>query len=306
MALTLSSLGLVMNPQAWAKRTACALLCVAGALGSAPLLWGQRAPALPAPTSPAPPSTRAPLIAVLDMEAIGSSKAQASAMSDRLREELLKSGRYTLVNRDEMNAVLGEQALQQTGCTSGECAVQVGKVLGVRKLVTGRVTRIDDQHWLLSAQVVDVETGETVRAESLPYEGPYFSLLVTGITSLAAKLTGQPEGAAPPGPPRPGRLSGQDLAALFGQPVTLDVINIVDAGDWSIATARPDGTLAIEWQNGAKSGRADARWTLRGDRFCIQGRSVNGGRERCASDFVSLGGPDYRYTGMYGDKAWAV
>lgn len=150
-------------------------------------------PANPAPAPSGKSSSGKELIAVLDLDAVGSSKTEASAMSDRLREELLKTGKYTLVDRQQMEAVLGEQAFQQAGCTSAECAVKVGKVLGARKLVTGRVTKIDDQHWLLSANIIDVETAETLRSESLPHEGPYFSMLVTGIHTLALRLTGAEE-----------------------------------------------------------------------------------------------------------------
>ena len=157
------------------------------------------------------------LIAVLDLEAIGSDKVQASAMSDRLREELLKSGKYILVEREQMDAVLKEQAFQQAGCTSSECAVQVGKVLGVRKLVTGRVTKLDDRHWQLSANIIDVETAQTVSAESIRYQGDFFSLLDTGIGGLVAKLTaekpGQPAIAKAPAPPAPAVAPAQPAKA---------------------------------------------------------------------------------------------
>ncbi|HUJ75218.1 MAG TPA: CsgG/HfaB family protein [bacterium] len=159
----------------------------------APAAWAQPAPNPPA-GKPAPGKE---LVAVLDLEAVGSSAIEASAMSDRLRDELLKSGRMILVDRQEMNSVLKEQALQQTGCTSTECAVQVGKVLGVRRLVTGRITKIDARHWLLAASIIDVETAQVLRSETLPFEGEYFALLTAGIGRLGTALTGVPlSGAA--------------------------------------------------------------------------------------------------------------
>jgi TolB-like protein len=140
------------------------------------------------------------LVAVLELDAVGASKIEASAMTDRLREELLRSGKFTLVDRSQMQSVLDEQALQQTGCTTQECAVQVGKVLGVKKIVSGKVTKISDTQWLLAAQIVDVETAETLRAESLRYRGDYFSMLDEGIVTLVAKLStgvgGKPDMAA--------------------------------------------------------------------------------------------------------------
>ena len=64
-------------------------------------------PANPAPAPSGKSSSGKELIAVLDLDAVGSSKTEASAMSDRLREELLKTGKYTLVDRQQMEAVLG-------------------------------------------------------------------------------------------------------------------------------------------------------------------------------------------------------
>jgi hypothetical protein len=108
-----------------------------------------------------------------------------------------------------MEAVLNEQALQQAGCTSQECAVQVGQVLGVREIVTGRVTKITEEQWLVSAQMIDVETAETLRAESLRHRGDFFTMMDVTIVTLATKLSGAaaiarqpavPPAAAPPSP----------------------------------------------------------------------------------------------------------
>ncbi|HKI99299.1 MAG TPA: CsgG/HfaB family protein [bacterium] len=103
------------------------------------------------------------LIAVLDLEAVGSSQAEATALTERLREVLLKSQQFVLVDRSQMKAVLDEQALQQTGCTDEQCAVQVGQILGVRKIVSGRAVRAEQDIWLLSVMMVDVETAHSER-----------------------------------------------------------------------------------------------------------------------------------------------
>jgi hypothetical protein len=130
------------------------------------------------------------LIAVLDLDIQGATKEQGAALTDKLREELLKTGRFTLVDRSQLNAVLDEQALQQTGCTSQECAVQVGRVLGIRKIVTGKLTKVGENLWQVSTLMLDVETAETLRAESVLHEGSFVGLLTGGSAELAAKLSG--------------------------------------------------------------------------------------------------------------------
>src|SRR5262245_46761620 len=71
------------------------------------------------------------LVAVLAVEAVGATALQASALGERLEEELLNTRRFRLVNRQQSDKILEEQAFQQTGCTSQECAVKVGQILGV-------------------------------------------------------------------------------------------------------------------------------------------------------------------------------
>lgn len=169
-------------------RARVALVCALALVTSALPAWGQGT--TQPGTASADPNQKQ-LIAVLDVQAVGATATMASAMTDRLREEMLKTGRYTLVDRSQMNAVLNEQALQQTGCTSQECAVQVGQVLGVKRIVTGKVTRVEKNLWLLSGMLIDVETAQTLAAESVQYQGPFADLLSGGITLLAAKLSGE-------------------------------------------------------------------------------------------------------------------
>ncbi len=154
------------------------------------------------------------LVAVLDLEPVGAKRTESSAISDRLREELLNTGRFVLVNRDQMDSVLKEQALQQTGCTSSECAVQVGKILGVRKIIAGRLTRVDESLWLLAVILVDVETARTERAVSVSQEGKFLNLMTDGVEQLTAKLVGP----AAPSNKYGARQPAKDTAAALKPP----------------------------------------------------------------------------------------
>lgn len=144
----------------------------------------------------AQPSPERPLIAVLNLEPVGATDVEASALSDRLREELLRSGRFSLVERERLESVLEEQTIQQAGCQGKECVLQVGRVLGVSMIVTGRATKLGANSWQVSAQLIDVATAETKRAESVLFEGRLVDLLQQGVPNLAQKLTSQDIGAA--------------------------------------------------------------------------------------------------------------
>jgi TolB-like protein len=142
----------------------------------------------PNPPVPNPSSRSAESIAVMRFEAVGATPQEASAITDRMQEELLRPGTITLVDRSQIDAVLNEQAFQQTGCTTTECAVQVGRVLGARKLITGKITRLGASQWLVAASLIDVETAQTLRFESVPFEGTLFGLLGSVPPRLAGKL----------------------------------------------------------------------------------------------------------------------
>jgi hypothetical protein len=157
------------------------------------------------------------LVAVIDLDAAGATKIQAAALSDRLREELLATGRFRIVERGQMDKLLAEQALQQTGCTSQECAVQVGKVLGVRKMISGKASKIEDDLWLISCTLTDVETAETVKAVSLQHEGSFRSVLADGAAQLVAKLT---EGVAAG---RPVSKTGEAMLEVLNVPPDAEV-----------------------------------------------------------------------------------
>ena len=52
-------------------------------------------------------------IAVMDLKARGVDENTALILSDELRTELFKSGKYNVLNREDMKAILGEHAFQQ-------------------------------------------------------------------------------------------------------------------------------------------------------------------------------------------------
>ena len=81
-------------------------------------------------------------VAILQFDAANISEAEVGILTDRLSTELVKLGSFTVVERSQMEEVLKEQGLQQSGCTTSECAVEVGFLLGVDKMITGSIGRI--------------------------------------------------------------------------------------------------------------------------------------------------------------------
>ena len=130
-------------------------------------------------------------VAVLDFEGIGVSKDEARALSNRFGSEFmdLSKGRYTLVERQQMGEILEEQGLQQSGCVSSECAVEVGAALGAKFIVTGSVSKVGTI-FSVNARLLNVETSQILKSISHDQMGNIGILLTQGMREAAAKLLG--------------------------------------------------------------------------------------------------------------------
>ncbi len=141
--------------------------------------------ALPGQT---PAQQRKESIAVLDLEGRGISAIEAATLTDRMRSELVKTGAVTVVERGQMQTILAEQDFQMAGCTSDECAVQIGQMLGVTMMYSGSIGKIG-QTYTVDVRGVSVETGEIVNTMSRNYRGEIDGL-IQEIEKLSWELVG--------------------------------------------------------------------------------------------------------------------
>ncbi len=121
------------------------------------------------------PDTLMP-IAVLTMEAKGITQQESEILSERLRSALVQDGRYQVVERSQMETILEEQGFQQSGCTSNECLIEAGLILGVELMVGGSVGKIGDSY-AVDIRLFDVTTAEISRAVTRDYRGAIDGLL---------------------------------------------------------------------------------------------------------------------------------
>jgi curli biogenesis system outer membrane secretion channel CsgG len=106
-----------------------------------------------------------------------------------LRGELVQTGVFRVVETANMDKVLAEQAFQQTGCTSQECAVRLGKILNVKRMIVGSFGKLLGRY-ILSVRIVSVESGEVVQADEA--RGDTIDQLETSLKALAARLAASP------------------------------------------------------------------------------------------------------------------
>ena len=127
-------------------------------------------------------------IAIVEFEGNGISQTEAIALTDRLRNELFRLGAFEVVERGMMETILTEQDFQMTGCTSNECLVEVGQLLGARQVVGGRISRVGAM-FTVSARVVDVQTGKLLGVSDYDIRGGLEEMLTVGMKQVAVMLS---------------------------------------------------------------------------------------------------------------------
>ena len=111
-------------------------------------------------------------------------------MADMLTTELVKSGKYVVIERQEISGVMEEQNLGMTGCVTEQSAAQVGKLLGVELAIMGAVTEFgvskgggdvrikgiglgtkkESATVAIDVRMVNTNTGEILAAENIRKE----------------------------------------------------------------------------------------------------------------------------------------
>lgn len=128
-------------------------------------------------------------VAVVDFEdRSGWGHNIGSGLADMLVTELVKTGEFMVIERQELQKILQEQGLGMSGAVTPQSAAQVGKLLGVELMVMGSVSEFGEKkskiggsigkfgiggkltsrkaRAVVDIRLVNTSTGEIVLAES--------------------------------------------------------------------------------------------------------------------------------------------
>ena len=130
-----------------------------------------------------------PTVAVLDFDANGIPEYEVETLVERLRSELPNTGAVRLVDRKMLENILKEQGLQQSGCTTDECAAQIGELLGAQFMISGSIGKLENT-FTVDMKMVSVSTGAAERAKSVNFEGGVGGLLIE-MQILAWEIVGE-------------------------------------------------------------------------------------------------------------------
>ncbi|MCX5768624.1 MAG: hypothetical protein NTZ43_15505 [Gemmatimonadetes bacterium] len=79
--------------------------------------------------------------------------------ADLLSVDLARTGRLTVLEREQLHAITAELAVSASGATDSATAVRAGRLLRAGRFVQGAITQLDGQSLRIDAQVVDAESG---------------------------------------------------------------------------------------------------------------------------------------------------
>ncbi|HHL72045.1 MAG TPA: tetratricopeptide repeat protein [Bacteroidetes bacterium] len=96
--------------------------------------------------------------------AIGEITGRGSAdLSEELTQALFESGRFEVLNRQNLDRILAEHSLALSGVIDEEQAAELGKFLGAAALIFGRVSEHGYKEELTHADYTDKKTGKKTR-----------------------------------------------------------------------------------------------------------------------------------------------
>ncbi|MBI4976010.1 MAG: PEGA domain-containing protein [Spirochaetes bacterium] len=127
-------------------------------------------------------------VGVIDFTPKGISDIESSAASDIFRNELVASERFDVLDRNNMENILKEQALQQTGCTESACAVKIGRVLNMQYMFYGTFLKMGTAMYI-AVDMINVETAKIEKSARVKVES--IDTAEDSIKDLVAQFSGK-------------------------------------------------------------------------------------------------------------------
>jgi curli biogenesis system outer membrane secretion channel CsgG len=144
-----------------------------------------------------PPELVLPNVKRIAITGFNGANVCSQAIKDRLSETITRSGTFELIDRTSLGSLRAEQNLQASAFADPANAVKLGKLLGPAAVVSGNVTRCDEEdsgitsqqgwkdkkgrihtnysrsstaHAALSVQVIDVATSKVVLFRTIAHD----------------------------------------------------------------------------------------------------------------------------------------
>lgn len=132
-------------------------------------------------------------LAVLDLRpGSGIETGEADSLSETLRVELFKTGRFQIVEREEMRRILTEKKARLSGLTGTGFVSEAGRLVSARHMVAGSATKLGRRYYL-TLRLIHTGSGKIEWADSYRAGEPEELADGAGVLAgrLAAHLSGE-------------------------------------------------------------------------------------------------------------------
>ena len=138
-------------------------------------------------------------LAILNLDAKGVSSVEAEVLSEKLRSQIIQlvdserykknvnNVSYEVVEREQMDKILSQFEVQNTGCVSDSCAIEFGKMLQVDRIIVGSIGRVGNTY-SVSSRIVDVGSAKTIATADRQYRGDIENLFDSVIVVIAKDI----------------------------------------------------------------------------------------------------------------------
>ncbi|MBW1821474.1 MAG: hypothetical protein JRI92_06875, partial [Deltaproteobacteria bacterium] len=106
-------------------------------------------------------------IAVMEFKSLNpgaKNTSLGSMIAEMFTTEVVNNNSFKIVEREQLNKILGELQIGQSGVLDTTDAQKLGKILGAGAIITGSVMKMGDS-LRIDARIIEVETGIIVSAE---------------------------------------------------------------------------------------------------------------------------------------------
>lgn len=99
-------------------------------------------------------------VGVMDVNLFGKMSPDLKLpLTNAIIGEFVRLNKFRVVDRGNRDSLLEEQGFQLSGCADDTCSVEVGRLLGVNRMVASTVSLVGNKY-SINIQILNVETGE--------------------------------------------------------------------------------------------------------------------------------------------------
>lgn len=109
-------------------------------------------------------------------------------MEEQMANEVGKTGRYSVIGRDDINRMLDSlQTKQMMGCSEIACYVEIGGAMGADLMIAGTMDRVGSTV-MISVKLINITSAEVLARESETIRRPSPEEMVNAATALVERM----------------------------------------------------------------------------------------------------------------------